>query len=376
MTSIHFRVNNKIIFNQILARYESFVSKKPIEFICHDELYDQLDWSQEPVESLDQLMDRHAFNLRNKYEKLVLLWSGGTDSHTIYNVFKRNNIHIDEIVFFAGGQFEPWLTDKYVDWLRENHDDALTKITVKNRFDPAAKQQIVNSEDWIFQNITMIPKMVSGICDPVMWDYCAEQYSVSTWCLIVGVEQPRVFFKNAKYYACQHYRFFLASMGFENAEYFYTEPQIALKQSHIIKRMLKLRANANAINASLDTDGTKFYQLSNANYIAWQRALGRQQEVLPGMSFLHKSLEKKFNSVPVNPLGIDGELSRGYDVALDFLLKKNDDMAKTFVHGIKNLLLEKDFYNHLVETSVGSFSSMIAKDVGAPIYSKPFCIGE
>jgi hypothetical protein len=94
------------------------------------------------------------------------------------------------------------------------------------------------------------------------------------------------------------------------------------------------------------------------------------------MSFLHKGLEDKFNLVSANPTSIDGELSRGYDVALDFLLKKNDDMAKTFVHGIKNLLLEKDFYNHLVETSVGSFSSMIAKEAGAPIYSKPFYIGE
>lgn len=376
MPSIYFRVNDKIIFNQILAQYESFVSKKPIEFVCNDDLYDQMNWLQEPVESLDHLMDQHAFNLRNKYEKLVLLWSGGTDSHTIYNVFKRNNIHIDEIVFFAGGQFEPWLTDRYVDWLQENHNDPLTKITVKHRFDPAAKQQIVTSEDWIFQNITMIPKMVSGICDPVMWDYCAEQYSGSTWCLIVGVEQPRVVVKNNKYYSCQNSKFFLASMGFENAECFYTEPQIALKQSHIIKRMLKLRANANAANVSLDTDGTKFKEASNATYIAWQKALGRHQEVLPGMSFAHKRLEKNFESLPVNPLGIDGELSRGYDLALDLLLKKDDDLAKLFVQGIKNLLLEKDFYNHLVETSVVPGKSMIAKNAGGPIYSKFFCIGE
>ena len=294
----------------------------------------------------------------------------------MYNVFKRNNIHIDEIIFFAGDQFEPWLTDRYADWLRENHNDPLTKITVKHRFDPVAKQQIVNSEDWIFQNITMIPKIVSGIFDPVMWDYCAEQYSGATWCLIIGYEQPRVFYKNNKYYTCQNSRTFIPCMGFENAECFYTEPQLALKQSHIIKRMLKLRANANAANASLDPDGAKFKNSSNATYIAWQKALGRHNEVLPGMSCLHKHIEDKFNLVSANPTSIDGELSRGYDVALDLLLKKNDDMANVFVRGIKNLLLEKDFYNHLVETSVVPFSSMIGKDAGAPIYSKPFCIGE
>jgi hypothetical protein len=376
MTSIYLRVNNKIIFNHILAKYESFVSKKPIEFICHDELYDQLNWLQEPVESFDQLMDQHAFNLRNKYEKLVLLWSGGTDSQTMYNVFKRNNIHIDEIVFFAGDQFEPWLTNRYVDWLQENHTDPLTKITVKHRFDPVSKQQIVNGEDWIFQNITMIPKIVSGICDPVMWDYCAEQYSESTWCLVIGYEQPRVFYKNNKYYTCQNSRTFIPCMGFQNIECFYTEPQLALKQSHMIKRMLKLRANANAANASLDPDGTKFKSSSNATYIAWQKALGRHSEVFAGMSWLHKDIEEKFELLPVNPLNIDGELSRGYDVALDLLLKKDDDMAKTFVRGIKNLLLEKDFYNHLVETSANYVNNIIGKGAGALTYSKPFCIGE
>jgi hypothetical protein len=376
MTSIYLRVNNKIIFNHILAKYEAFVSKKPIEFVCHDDLYDQLNWLQEPAESFDQLMDQHAFNLRNKYEKLVLLWSGGTDSQTMYNVFKRNNIHIDEIVFFVGDQFEPWLTDRYVDWLRDNHNDPLTKITVKHRFDPAAKQQIVTDEDWIFQNITMIPKIVSGICDPVMWNYCAEQYNESTWCLIIGYEQPRVFYKNKKYYTCQNSRTFIPCMGFQNIECFYTEPQLALKQSHMIKRMLKLRMNANAANASIDPDGAKFRNSSNATYVAWQKALGRHNEVFAGMSWLHKDIEEKFESLPVNPSNIDGELSRGYDVALDLLLKKDDDMAKTFVRGIKNLLLEKDFYNHLVETSANSVNNIIGKGAGAPIYSKPFCIGE
>ena len=165
-------------------------------------------------------------------------------------------------------------------------------------------------------------------------------------------------------------------MGFQNIECFYTEPQLALKQSHIIKRMLKLRINANVSNINLDPDGKKFKDSSNATYVAWQRALGRHIEVLPGMSWSHKGIEHKFELLSVNPLSIDGDLSRGYDLALDLLLKKDDDMAKTFVQGIKNLLLEKDFYNHLVETSANPVKNIIGKHAGAPIYSKFFCIGE
>jgi len=40
------------------------------------------------------------------------------------------------------------------------------------------------------------------------------------------------------------------------------------------------------------------------------------------------------------------------------------------------LLLEKNFCNHLMENSNNSINSIIAKDAGGPIYSKPFCIGE
>ena len=80
---IHYLVNNKQFFNPYLARYESFKSGSPISFYCNDAENDLLDWTQEPPETFEKLMDQHAHNLRNKYERLVLAWSGGTDSHTI-----------------------------------------------------------------------------------------------------------------------------------------------------------------------------------------------------------------------------------------------------------------------------------------------------
>lgn len=369
MTPIYFRVNGKIIFNSLLAKHESFTSKKPIEFICHDDQYNQLTWLNEPAESFDQLMDQHAARLRNKYQKLILLWSGGTDSHTIYNVFKRNSIHIDEIVVFVGDEFEPWNSIKYVEWLKTHHYDPTTKITVKHRFDPIAKQKIVNNEDWLFQNIVMIPKMVVGTADPIMWDYCEQQYGGVSWGLIIGLEQPRVFLKDGLYYSCHDSKHFVNVMGFSNIECFYTEPNLALKQSHMIKRMLKIRANPN------DPDGFKFKSLSNSCYTAWQQGLGRHEEAIPGMSYAHKQAESKFESEPVTLAAIDGDLSRGYDLALNALLSKDNAMAKVFVGGIKNLLLEKEFCRYLTETSKDHSGSLIGKNIGAPVYSKAFCIG-
>ena len=371
MTQIYFRVNNKIIYNHLLARYESFVSGQNIDFVCNDQQYNQLNWLQEPAQTIDQLMDQHAINLRNQYQRLVLLWSGGTDSHTIYNVFRRCNLHIDEIVVFVGDQYEPWNSMQYVDWLRTHHDDPHTKITVKNRFDPAIKQQIVNNEDWLFQNTTMIPKMVVGTADRAMHDYCEQSYGGQRWCLIIGLEQPQVRYYHGQYWAYQNSEYLLAAVGFANIECFYLEPQLAVKQAHMIKRMLKLKSNL------LDHDNYMYQRRGSANayYTAWQTGLGRHQEVIPGMSHAHKMVESSFDLEPVQLSTIDGNLSRGYDRALDALLLKQDDMANVFVQGIKNLLLEKKFCEHLIETSTTPNKSLIAKSIGQPIYSKRYCIG-
>ena len=165
-------------------------------------------------------------------------------------------------------------------------------------------------------------------------------------------------------------------MNFENIECFFTDPVLALKQSHMIKKMLKLRMNANASYGYQDPDGAKFKSSSNAAYISWAKNLSRQKEVMLGGSFAQKDRESKFELVPVTVDTIDGDLSRTFDIGLDALLKKDNAVADLFVQGIKNLLLEKNFCNHLMENSNNSINSIIAKDAGGPIYSKPFCIGE
>ena len=139
---IYYQVNGRIIFNELLARYESYTTGAPVEFHLHDAEYDQLDWTQEPVESFDELMLRHAQRLRNQYERVVLLWSGGTDSHTIYNTFVRNNLHIDEIVIFHNDRYEPWNSTEYIRWMQTNHPDATTKKTA--RFDKTSRKSVVS----------------------------------------------------------------------------------------------------------------------------------------------------------------------------------------------------------------------------------------
>ena len=95
---IAYQVNGHYINNLYLALHECWKTGGTLGLYCYDQEFNQFDWTVEPTASIDFLMSEHARVLRNRYERLVLLWSGGTDSHTIYNVFKNNRIHLDEIL--------------------------------------------------------------------------------------------------------------------------------------------------------------------------------------------------------------------------------------------------------------------------------------
>jgi hypothetical protein len=365
-----------------LARYESFTSGHPVEFVCYDDEYAALDWTKEPQESFDELMRRHAQYLRDKYKSVVLNWSGGTDSQTIYNIFVKNNIHIDEIVCWVGGEYEPWNpTSNYV-WMQKNHPDPTTRITSKDRIDPIGRSVVVNNEDWIFQNITMIPKFAMGTTDVVMQEYCDSQYGEGNWCLITGHEQPSVYVKDNKYYSNHLAKAVFSIMGCRGVEPFYLDPLLTLKQSFMIKNFLKRLQEIGKIDEWTDKRhyATQFgiRSLPDRNgigaYKAWSKVLGRHDELVHGASLTAKKLEERFNYAQVNNTSIDGELIRPVDTGLSALLAKDVDVAKTFERGIKNLLLEKDFCEYLMTTGHPN-QSLIGKNTGGALFSRARQIG-
>ena len=58
------------------------------------------DWSVEPTKSFQQLVDEQCHRIRAQYNWVALLFSGGYDSVTILNGFLRNNLRIDEFIFW------------------------------------------------------------------------------------------------------------------------------------------------------------------------------------------------------------------------------------------------------------------------------------
>jgi hypothetical protein len=66
----------------------------------NNQFFSQYNWSQEPIESINELYRRRAQQLRNDYDYLVVYYSGGYDSANLLYAFLDNNIHIDELCVF------------------------------------------------------------------------------------------------------------------------------------------------------------------------------------------------------------------------------------------------------------------------------------
>jgi len=367
---IFYQVNNKIIYNIYLAQYESYTSGQPITFHCMDQANDQLDWTIEPELSFESLMDSHAIHLRNKYERLILNWSGGTDSHTIYNVFKRNNIHIDEIVIKYA---EPvhgitWFPRQHYDWMMVNHYDPTTKITAVNAYDTDKRKLFIDNEDWILKNKgNWLAFNLSHVEDS--YNHCAESYSGHNWGIIFGFEKPQVYAENGTWYYRQADVLMRSVMGYSNVECFYMDPLINLKQSHMAKRALKAMKRD-----GVEPGNPAWHAGGNLKYKMWARAIGRHHELSDGIS----NSQKENNAVRGNSTVDIQQKFEDFDpvngeIFLREKIRDQDPVAVNYLRGIYNVMLDRNFYEHLNQHSLREPGKFFKTKT---IWSKSYCLGQ
>jgi len=68
------------------------------KFYYYDHIYEKLNWSVEPSQSLDYYYKEQAQNIRDNYDYVILAYSGGYDSTNILETFHFNNIKLDKIL--------------------------------------------------------------------------------------------------------------------------------------------------------------------------------------------------------------------------------------------------------------------------------------
>lgn len=90
--------NGKEFESKIQAYLYATEIKQPVQWIFNNHIFNAVNWTQEPEKSLDELYDQRAREIREKYDYIILSYSGGSDSNNILMSFYRQGLHIDEIV--------------------------------------------------------------------------------------------------------------------------------------------------------------------------------------------------------------------------------------------------------------------------------------
>lgn len=232
--------------------------------------YNSYNWTVEPAMSLDELYDKRTRELREKYDYLILSYSGGADSHNILMSFIRQGIHLDEIVVNT----------------MEKGNKKSTEVTAKNvKATNAAAEHELQTVPRLKEAATLMPNTKITICD--LTDYLFEYLHKAgdeSWVfdkreglnpagmtrfnylhfldirrqfdkdksfgIIMGIEKPRCYIHKGKFYVtyadratnittvAEHFKEYPNS----TIEFFYWSPDaldIQCKQIHTIKRWLE-----------------------------------------------------------------------------------------------------------------------------------------
>lgn len=99
--AIYYSVGDQIFHHKIDAVMQSAKVSKPIEWNFHNEVFQSIDWTQEPETSLDEFYRIRAQQIRDSYDYVVILCSGGADSTNVFSTFLNNNIIPDEVIASA-----------------------------------------------------------------------------------------------------------------------------------------------------------------------------------------------------------------------------------------------------------------------------------
>lgn len=84
--------------SKIEALIEAKKTNSYVDWVFNDAILSKHDWTTPSTKSLNDVYKERALQLREKYDYLVLNYSGGSDSHNILHTFIDNGIKLDEVL--------------------------------------------------------------------------------------------------------------------------------------------------------------------------------------------------------------------------------------------------------------------------------------
>lgn len=260
----YWKANDKYFDVKVNAILEAQSNDSEVTFHYNDQWWDQVDWTVEPNESLEELYLKRARDLRNKYKTLILRFSGGADSMNIIKTFVDNNIKIDVII-----------VNEYCELLNADRfviPSSAEKIIITMPFIRELQKQGVEFEflevdnsilfpmlgdnvDWIFRFNMPRFLLVEFSSPRTVLHPKLQQYNNPDTCIISGVDKPQVWCRHNKIWTFEmpDITQVLCDPGHSHIvqEPFYQSadlPELVVKQCHVVKSYMKTHADQIPVN--------------------------------------------------------------------------------------------------------------------------------
>ena len=203
-------VDNEYYTNKVLAiiaAQHRELGPEAITFHYNDEWWDQVNWRVEPDESLQELYIRRAQQLREKYETLILRFSGGADSYNILRTFVDNNIKLDVVAMnewhMAGTDTRLCTTNVEkkllaIPLLNQIISQGAKFEVITNDYSPTFGQAVGDDPGWIFDINSPRFSCIDLTAHRALTTPEFDRWDSPTTGVIVGIDKPKVYFKEGK----------------------------------------------------------------------------------------------------------------------------------------------------------------------------------
>jgi hypothetical protein len=265
----YYKVGPNEFQNKILALLENRKTGHEVQWTFNHDVYKRIDWTVPIATPLLEIYKNRAQQLRDRYDYLMLYYSGGADSSNILRAFVENNIFLDEIVMQLP---EPTRQSfNSVDTTEANYYSELEYSAVpylnkiRNKLHP---NTLIRYQDFAKPGLTALEKdhwleqvplctniTISAICRQITQNTDSHILKIydsgKSIAQILGIDKPLVHFDGSNYYgyfmdtSTYHY---VSPVDFNNTElsnsqytteFFYWTPdmpEIVVKQAQDIKR--------------------------------------------------------------------------------------------------------------------------------------------
>ena len=295
----YYLVGEHKTYSKIEALELAHSFRTPVKWIFNDDVFSKHPWHIDTQENLKKLYKKRAEQIREKYDYIVIWYSGGVDSFTVLNTFRENNLHVDEIAQFHAHEGEKtW--DSYLN--KEVEKVAIPQTQEFLNSMPQTKHRTVdltpiiksvfgedhNKFDFIYKsNHSFGPhQLARTYVREKISDWAKIIASGKKLCFVWGADKPPVRYDEIhnKYYL-EFYdiidgngvgpRIQMMNRKEENDEFFYwsiNSIDMIARQGHIIKNYLRNPPKEDLDSRYLTSDPYTYLLAYNGEYLPyWSR---------------------------------------------------------------------------------------------------------